>query len=250
MDTTFTIGDVSKLLNIPAPTLRFWEERGLYTVEKGDNDYRRYTVRDLTRIADVMFFRNLGLPISGIEQLQNCSLEHYAGQLQDTQAQLEEKLRIDMQMYQRTLRQLQRLQAVQELMQHEVIEEDIPFDAVAAFDYEEESKLRQYAEDPSSYVRYFDTRDMSTELRGIIASADNTNNLLWQKCPGSHFVTFLIREQVDHNYASDVTQSLARLRSQYDTRYMLAQYMLSAQEDGQQIDYLKAYVEVEARMDA
>ena len=62
----FSIGDISRLLNVPTATLRFWEEKGLFSVGKGKNRYRRYTVHNLAEIADVMFFRNLGIPVSRV----------------------------------------------------------------------------------------------------------------------------------------------------------------------------------------
>ena len=34
MNHMFSIGDIARLLNVPTATLRFWEEKGLLTVEK------------------------------------------------------------------------------------------------------------------------------------------------------------------------------------------------------------------------
>jgi len=245
MDSLFTIGEVSKRLNIPASTLRFWEQEGLFSVAKSDNLYRKYTIRDLTVIADIIFFRNLGVPISQMREIRHGSLEHYAEQLRQTQSQLQLRIREDMQMYERTQKQFRHLEEVRHLIRCPFAEEDVPFQAVASFDYLEKEKLLQYAQDPSSYVRYFDTKDMRTEKRGIMVSPDHeVGTLLWKKSSGSRYLTFLIREQVDHDYKSDVEENLQKIRSGHETGYLLAQYMLTATENGERIDYLKAYLEV------
>ena len=245
MNHMFSIGDIARLLNVPTATLRFWEEKGLFTVEKGKNRYRRYNVRNLAEIADVIFFRNLGIPVSRVGALGSSTLEEYACHLQDTQDQLKEKIHTYSQMYGRTEQQLLHLQEVRALMQCTFQLEEVPFCAVYAFDYGEKDKLLRYTQDPSCYVRYFDTRDMSTEMRGIIMPPDQASgSLLWEKSSDSRFVTFLIREKVDQNYESDVTQTLAYLQRRYHTGHLLARYLLSAEEDGVRMDYLKAYLEI------
>ena len=93
-------------------------------------------------------------------------------------------------------------------------------------------------------------------------------NLIWKKCPGTHFITFLIREKVDRDYESDVIlqmlelvlgaavhlpiasdflfqMELDKLQTRYQTGCLLARYLLTAKEGGERIDYLKAYLEVE-----
>jgi DNA-binding transcriptional MerR regulator len=245
MSELFTIGEVAQLLNIPTATLRYWEERGLFSVAKGANRYRRYTVRDLSRIADVVFLHNLGIPISRMNQLSTCSREDYAHQLETTSAQIEEKIRQYQQMSALAKRQMGYLEEIQRLNQCGFSLEDIPFEAVATFDYRERDKLTQYAQDPSCYVRYFDTRDLSTEVRGIIVPQDYSGQtILWQKRPGIQFLTFLIRERVDQDYESDLEQTLNSIRPDYKAGKLLARYMLTAGEQGMRIDYLKAYLEI------
>lgn len=53
MEKYLSIGEVSRLLDIPESTLRFWQDKGIFSVEKGENNYRQYTVYDLTNIAEI-----------------------------------------------------------------------------------------------------------------------------------------------------------------------------------------------------
>ena len=63
---TLTIGEISEILNVPTSTLRFWEEKGLFQVAKGLNSYRSYTTTDLIHIADILFYRNMGIPVKDV----------------------------------------------------------------------------------------------------------------------------------------------------------------------------------------
>ena len=66
------------------------------------------------------------------------------------------------------------------------------------------------------------------------------------KKPGTDFITFLIREKVNKDYESDVEQSLKKIRKHYSTGCLLAQYLMTAMENGEVVDYLKAYLEVKS----
>ena len=59
----FSIGEVSRLLEVPAATIRFWEQEGLISPCKGANRYRAYGPRELAEIADVIFLRSSGVPV-------------------------------------------------------------------------------------------------------------------------------------------------------------------------------------------
>ena len=64
MEKTFQIGEIARFFDLPASTLRYWEECGLLTPEKhAENGYRSYSVSDLMAISDAVFYKNLGLPL-------------------------------------------------------------------------------------------------------------------------------------------------------------------------------------------
>lgn len=245
-ENSFTIGQVSDMLGIPPATLRFWEEKGLLSVQKSKNRYRRYTAHDLIQIADVMFFRSLGIPIAEMQELETSySLAEHAQHIKALQNQLEAKILSYQTMYQHAQIQAKNLMEVQRLQQHFGQFETIPFHAVEPFDLLEQDKLLRYIQNPSCYVRYFDSQDMSTETRCIITEeTDPAAHFKWVKNPNSRFVTILIREKVNQSYASDIEDSLVRLQQTFRTGDILAQYLMTANDAGERIDFLKGFVEV------
>ena len=245
MEETLPIGKVAELLNVSAATIRFWEDEGLFSVSKGKNHYRIYSPRDLVGIADVMFLRNSGVPVKRISSLRRSSLAQYQEGLEQLESQLAEQLSHCRQMYERTRKQQARAREVLRLQDQAFQQEEVPFEKIALFDYREKEKLLQYSSDPTLYVRYFDTRDMSSEARCIIVPPDAGDSAPhWEKVPGRIFLSFLIRELVEQDYQSDVLDSLALLQRQHRTGILLAQYLFTAVEDGKLTDFLKGYIEI------
>lgn len=245
MQKKLQIGEIAKLLDIPTATLRFWERSGLLSVEKQPNNYRNYTTRDIIHIADIMHYRTLGVPVAQVREMANHSREEYEQQILTIQSHIADQMAQYEKMQIRIQRKLAHLEEVKRLSQADYIEETIPFDTVLPFDYLEHDKLLDYIEEPSRYVRYFNTEDMTTETRGIISTSTiTTSSPLWQKKSDTNFITFLIREKVNKNYDSDIELSLKKIRSHYKTGCLLAQYLVTATENGEVIDYLKAYLEV------
>ena len=74
MALNFQIGEISRFFDIPASTLRYWEDKGVLHPEKGmENRYREYTIEDLMTISDVVFYKNLGLQLKEIREMDGSS---------------------------------------------------------------------------------------------------------------------------------------------------------------------------------
>ena len=66
----YTIKDVSELLNIPKSTIRYWDEQGLIsTTRNEENGYRTFDLEDLFKIYDIDFYRKMGIPIKDMLNL-------------------------------------------------------------------------------------------------------------------------------------------------------------------------------------
>ena len=94
MDDPFEINDVVRLLGVSASMLRYWESKGLFTVKKGQNSYRQYTMEDLVRIADIIFYRSIEIPIEKIKKFDNYSLEMYHSEFIEQEILLKQKMEL------------------------------------------------------------------------------------------------------------------------------------------------------------
>ena|SRR5579883_42163 len=70
MTTHLTIGAVARRADVPAKTIRFYEEAGvLPEAERSESGYRRYTEDDVRRIRLIRRARILGLGLREIKAL-------------------------------------------------------------------------------------------------------------------------------------------------------------------------------------
>jgi len=57
------IGDASTQSGLPAKTIRYYEDIGLVSPGRGQNGYRRFSTKDLHKLAFVQRARSLGFSI-------------------------------------------------------------------------------------------------------------------------------------------------------------------------------------------
>ncbi len=78
-DKNLTIGYVSKLKNISAQTLRYYDKIGLLSPDKIDetNNYRYYTREQLILIDKIKFLKILGLSLEEIKEFQSITDLNY-----------------------------------------------------------------------------------------------------------------------------------------------------------------------------
>ncbi len=70
MNERWTIGEVAKLFHVSTDTLRYYEKIGLLSSKKNkENGYRYYCYDEIIRIMDILFFRNLELPVKEIKRV-------------------------------------------------------------------------------------------------------------------------------------------------------------------------------------
>ena len=73
MKKRYTVGQLAKLADISARTLRHYEEQGLLVPARTTNGYRSYSQDDAKRLAHILSMRSCGLPLATIKQLIDAS---------------------------------------------------------------------------------------------------------------------------------------------------------------------------------
>lgn len=63
------IGDVAERAGLPAKTIRYYEEIGLITPARAENGYRRFSARDLHKLAFLKRARALGFSVEECRHL-------------------------------------------------------------------------------------------------------------------------------------------------------------------------------------
>lgn len=222
MDKRFHIGEISQFFNLPASTLRYWENAGILATNKNtENNYREYTVADLMNLSDLIFYKSLGIPLKQIQTLEHSTPEEH-------EILFHEK--------------------IEELKLHPLKITDIDTDCIVSFDLIEIDKLRQYIENPYLYSRVQHSDNIRTEQRGLTISTEQRSHfpkaeVLWQK--NSHtYITCLMKEEITDGYPNNLSELLAHIQKNYRTGSVISRFLLCARENGKLYDFYKTFVEI------
>lgn len=92
-ETAYKIQEFSKISGIPAPNLRFYEQKGYPKPERGENGYRQYTLEDAYRLNTFNMLTAQGFSLSeASEWLEYHRAEEYCAALAKNNVAIEEEI--------------------------------------------------------------------------------------------------------------------------------------------------------------
>ena len=249
MDCVFQIGEISKFFDIPASTLRFWEESGVLIPEKNpENQYRVYTVSDLMTISDILFYKSLGIPLKQIRAMEQMGIQSHQDICQQQMETLRQQQIALEQRMEKLRYHMKALDTICQLQQNPYEEVEIDTDCIVPFELIEIEKLKQYINNPYLYSRVQHSSHIEQEHRGLSITyrqkeQENYQNTLWEKGP-SRYVVCLMKEEIAPGYPNDLSEHLAAVQKKYQTGYVISRFLACAQENGKTYDFYKTYIEV------
>lgn len=100
MKTTYTIGEVAKMLNLGIDALRFYEKKGLVHPQiNKSNQYREYTMKNILEILDIIYYRHLEMSVKDIQVIVTSgSKESMKALLQSKRKETEKRIRYEQQL--------------------------------------------------------------------------------------------------------------------------------------------------------
>lgn len=168
MALKFQIGEIAHFFDIPASTLRYWEDKGVLHPEKGrENRYREYTIEDLMTISDVVFYKNLGLQLKEIREMDGSSPEQHGKLFTEKLSELEQQQELLARRIKKLRCHIQAVKTLTDLREHPYQKSDIDTECIVSFDLIERDKLCQYIEDPYLYSRVQHTQTLPQEDAGL-----------------------------------------------------------------------------------
>ncbi len=95
----FRIGEFSKIAQVPASLLRYYDDIGLFAPTRSDHStsYRYYSVEQLTQLNRILALKELGLSLEQIKRLveEKVSAEEIRGMLTLKKAQIEQTIQTE-----------------------------------------------------------------------------------------------------------------------------------------------------------
>ena len=87
----YTINELAKISGVTTRTLRFYEEKGLLSPDRKENDYRLYTKEQVDILQQILFYRELGVSLDEIYVLLNSETYSHVTTLESHYSQLVSK---------------------------------------------------------------------------------------------------------------------------------------------------------------
>ena len=249
MAWNFQIGEIARFFDVPASTLRYWENMGVVHPEKGaENHYREYSIEDLMTISDIVFYKNLGLQLKEIRGIKDLTPEQHGALFTEKLSELERQQQMLTQRMKKLRRHIQALGILEALEREPYRETDIDTECIVSFELIEQDKLRQYIDNPYLYSRVQHSETLTQERRGLTVPADMAASfpesmILWRK-QSSRYIVFLMREEVTTGFPNDLRKHLEQIQKTHRTGAVISRFLLCAQENGRTYDFYQSFAEI------
>lgn len=234
-----TIHQVAELFHVSPSALRYWDQEGLVRFERSpDNGYRVPSFQTMLDICDVLFARQLHLPLKQVRQLPDMELEEMERALSENERRIREQI-AQQQRALSNLHQRQRmLEKVRDLKSRGFTEERTVLPAVVPFSFEDGEQVRAYSRDPSTAGVVLEPEGAGPEIEWVfVLPADKgasprlcLNGLLWLDAKDPY-----------RNNAGEFAACARELG--YRPGKLLGRYLASVRE-GLRLDYHEAWLEL------
>ncbi|MEN8077520.1 MerR family transcriptional regulator [Clostridioides difficile] len=247
MKKTFKIGEISSFFNIPSATLRFWDEAGVITPRKNnENHYREYTLPDLMKISDIIFYKSLGIKLKQISEIEESELS-YQHSICDEQMEelIKQKKLLEFRMQKLKLHKKALLE-IERLKNNSFRFEKIDTKKIVSFELTEREKLHKYITNPYLYSRVQHSNNLSIEYRGITVDDNfivNEKEVLWEY-KNSTYISCLMKEEIIEDFPNNLSDIVCKIQQQYKTGNIISRFLACGSENGKCYDFYKVYVEI------
>ncbi len=247
MKSTFTIGEISKLLGIPKSTLRYWESQGLLRMPRGmENNYREYNHGSIYTISDLAHFRCLGMSLQDMKRLPKQSPGDLSSSLIALEQDLDERLQELYTSKEYINKKLSCIEEYNRLSEHQYQEEIPDYDSIFRFSIDDSNAWSIYIKDQYQSILLYDPGKDEIETGLLVATSDN-HTRIWSKNNQSEYLSFILK--VDYSAPSveafrPFTEHIASRG--YEVTNILARYLFSAWDE-KYLDYYKAFAEVKSK---
>lgn len=126
----FRIGEFSKIAQVPASLLRYYNDIGLFTPIRCDRDtnYRYYSVQQLTQLNRILALKDLGLSLEQIKRLveDEASADEIRGMLTLKKAQIEQTIQAEAARLRAVESRLQQIERKGQFQDDDVVLKSLP----------------------------------------------------------------------------------------------------------------------------
>lgn len=244
MKNTFSIGEISELLNIPKSTLRYWESEGLIQKQRhDDNNYRQYNPNSVYTISDLAHYRCLRMSIEDMKKLPQLSPSELQASLSDLNQDLDEKLQELYTAKAYITKKTEYIKEYQRLSEQQYLREMPDYNSIYQFSIEDNQAWAIYIKDQYQSILLYNEQRDCVETGLTIPTSEN-HPKLWERDEHATYLSFVLKVPYSNPSVADFQPHMEELgRQGFCVTNLFARYLFSA-FDEQYYDYYKAFAEV------
>lgn len=247
-ETAKRIKDVSEALQISKSALRYWEKKGLISLDRDtENEYRLYSKRSITEIQDFLVYRSLGIPLKDIKKINESSVELSKDIIVRSYENTKQEIEKLKQTLQAIENRMQRLEEYEQLKEKPYQFCHLDPMKVMAWEFDNGS-MQIYLENPheTDLINIYPPSYDSC-MEGLVVSArSDPTDIVWELTRSSdQYMAFLLKTEYIEPMKSDLKEHLAHLSARgFRTGTIVCKFLLSGFENGKKYDYFKAMAEI------
>ncbi|MBO0436302.1 MerR family transcriptional regulator [Vagococcus fluvialis] len=250
-DSSYSIGEISKLFNIPTSTIRYWEEKEVFLPRRNEeNDYRLFNLQSTIELLDIVFYRNLNVPLKKMKHFNRLNPEAIYSILEDTEEDVLKELVILEKKLKGIAERKEQLESLFTLKERGYKEEATHVEKIVTVDMNDEEDIKIQLEYLSNFTLYQDNQESDSYQIGISVPKNYQNHkeILWLKDPEKQpiYMTCLLESASENLNDSNIDEHKKELAKKgYQVVRVIATYLATASEDDtNSVDYYKAWLEV------
>ena len=245
------IKDISEIFNVSKSALRYWEKKGLISLERNrDNDYRVYSRRSLYEIQDMLTYRSFGMPLKYIRQINKSSVDYYKDILSQGYENISEqisRLRISLGYIENKLKFIDEYY---HLLENPY--EKCTMDKIKILPWELTNYIMKlYSKAPHiCYYSLIFKAPYKNFSEGLIVPCNFSDGgslpiLNYDEISSETHIAFLLKSEYADGSHSDLNKHIDNIRKLgYSAGTIICKYLTSGTEGNTKYDYFKAIAEV------
>lgn len=253
-----SIKETASLLGVAPSKLRYWEREGLITSGRDrSNNYRTFSLHELLEVSDVLFYRNLGVPLETLKGYRDLSLGELEEILGETQDSLEAKIAELQETHARLVAQRGYFRIGRMLLESGLRESEPGFTSITPIDYGSREQLEYLVRDQQSFGIIIDAaspealRETCVDYPGGAAkAAEAAEDAGHPQTPGEESPPVfleciaIVDFETEETNAADLFEQARALG--YAPIRIIGRFLANA-NDGALVDYYHAWIECEDR---
>ena len=246
MKSYYTIGEISKMFDVPSSSIRFWDDEGCIKLKREENGYRCFDLRAMIDLCRLMLYRDLEVPIKSMKSLPEMGTEDMNTLLEQTKQTMIERLSVIEEKI-AAINEKQKLIKLQEKLEREpYCKADIPFEKIIRFRFADTALLKEYFKNQHRLVLVMrEQNDYTPEIGFSVPYDYESDSVLWENSKNNRFICFLLKLWQSDIRKNDLSQHIDILRNKYTVpKVVIAQYIDTNLNDGVLMDYNCAWAAI------